>query len=408
MKNQKKHSGRCAAVCTLLFVLLSAAIFCRVPASAEELTNDLIREKEASVAAVKEERQQIQNSISDIKKVKESLEASKSDLTSYVQEMDANLNQLQANIDSLNQQIEDKETQIGETMQELEEATARQQEQYAVMKKRVRFIYEKGDTVYLELLMKAGSFGDFLNKSAYIQKLSEYDQRVLTEYTQQAQLVALTKQQLEEEQAALDDAKAAVEAEQASVEELISEKEVQISALSADISTQEASLAEYQASLNQRDSEIAALEKAIQEEKNRLASENQIHYGGGGFVWPAPSYTYISSEFGYRIHPIYGTNIFHSGLDMAAPSGSPILAAADGQVVAASYESSMGNYVMIDHGDGLYTIYMHASALYCSKGQSVTAGTKIAAVGSTGNSTGPHLHFSVRLNGSYVSPWNYL
>ena len=93
---------------------------------------------------------------------------------------------------------------------------------------------------------------------------------------------------------------------------------------------------------------------------------------------------------------------------MAAPSGSPILAAADGKVVAASYEATMGNYVMIDHGDGLYTIYMHASALYVSTGQEVSAGTQIAAVGSTGSSTGPHLHFSVRLNGQYVNPHNYL
>ena len=93
---------------------------------------------------------------------------------------------------------------------------------------------------------------------------------------------------------------------------------------------------------------------------------------------------------------------------MAAPSGSPILAAYDGEVVAAAYNGSMGNYVMLDHGDGLYTIYMHASALYVSKGQTVARGEKIAAVGSTGRSTGPHLHFSVRLNGSYVSPWNYL
>ena len=93
---------------------------------------------------------------------------------------------------------------------------------------------------------------------------------------------------------------------------------------------------------------------------------------------------------------------------MAAPSGSSILAAADGTVVAATYNATMGNYVMIDHGNGLYTIYMHASALYVSSGQSVSAGSTIAAVGSTGRSTGAHLHFSVRQNGSYVSPWNYL
>lgn len=126
------------------------------------------------------------------------------------------------------------------------------------------------------------------------------------------------------------------------------------------------------------------------------------------FTWPAPSYTRISDEYGNRQHPILGIQQFHNGLDMAAPGGSAILAAYDGKVVAATYSNSMGNYIMIDHGDSLYTIYMHASALYVSKGAEVSKGDKIAAVGSTGRSTGNHLHFSVRLNGNYVNPWNYL
>ncbi len=126
------------------------------------------------------------------------------------------------------------------------------------------------------------------------------------------------------------------------------------------------------------------------------------------FTWPAPNYTRISDDYGYRMHPILGVQQFHNGVDMAAPSGSPILAAYDGEVVAASYSSSMGNYIMINHGDSLYSIYMHASALYVSKGDVVSKGQKIAAVGSTGRSTGPHLHFGVRLNGEYVSPWTYL
>ena len=126
------------------------------------------------------------------------------------------------------------------------------------------------------------------------------------------------------------------------------------------------------------------------------------------FAFPAPSYTKISDDYGNRIHPTLGVEKFHNGIDLAAPNGSPILAAYDGEVVAAAYSSSMGNYVMIDHGDSLYTIYMHASALYVSKGELVTKGQQIAAVGSTGRSTGPHLHFGVRKNGGYVSPWGYL
>ena len=143
-------------------------------------------------------------------------------------------------------------------------------------------------------------------------------------------------------------------------------------------------------------------------EKAQLAAENRKTYDGGMFAWPCPSYTRVSSDYGTRIHPILHIERFHNGIDLAAPGGSPILAAYSGRVVAAAYSSSMGNYVMIDHGSGLYTIYMHASALSVSAGQEVQKGQQIGAVGSTGRSTGNHLHFSVRLNGSYVSPWNYL
>ena len=120
------------------------------------------------------------------------------------------------------------------------------------------------------------------------------------------------------------------------------------------------------------------------------------------------SYKYVSSKFGYRIHPVYGTQKFHSGVDLAAPAGTAIYAAASGVVAGAGYNSSMGNYVMINHGSGLYTVYMHASALYVSEGDVVSAGQTIAAVGSTGVSTGNHLHFSVRLNGNYVDPNDYI
>jgi murein DD-endopeptidase MepM/ murein hydrolase activator NlpD len=126
------------------------------------------------------------------------------------------------------------------------------------------------------------------------------------------------------------------------------------------------------------------------------------------FTWPCPNYTRISDNYGMRMHPTLGVQKMHNGIDLAAPSGSAILAAYNGTVVAADYNSTMGNYIMINHGGGLYTIYMHCSSLGVSKGQDVKAGTRIGAVGSTGRSTGPHLHFGVRLNGAYVSPWNYL
>jgi len=215
---------------------------------------------------------------------------------------------------------------------------------------------------------------------------------------------------LEEEQEVLQQAKAEVEKEEAGLETLISQKEQQITAFQGDISNKEAALKEYEADIAAQNSTIAALEAAAAAERKQLEELNKpkVTYDGGMFQLPLTSYKRISDEYGYRMHPTLGVQKFHNGVDFAAPSGTPILAAYGGTVVGAAYNSSMGNYVMINHGDGLYTIYMHASALYVSQGQTVSKGEQIAAVGSTGRSTGPHLHFSVRVNGEYVNPWNYL
>ena len=377
-------------------------------AYASELTNSVIQEKEQEIDKAKQEKTQLQNSLTDVKKLKEELEKSKEDLAEYVQELDANLSEIQEKINELNEMITEKETEIKEKTAELEEAQKVQQEQYEAMKTRIKFMYERGDTIYMELLFNATSFGDMLNKADYIQMLSEYDRQLLDEYVEQANYVALCKESLEEEKEVLDEAKADVEQEEASLNELIDAKESEMYQVSSDIQSKEQAIQEYEADIAEQNETIKALEAVVAEERKKLAEEQGRKYDGGVFAWPAPSYTRISDDYGNRIHPILGTQQFHNGIDMAAPGGSAILAAYDGTVVAAAYSSSMGNYVMIDHGDSLYTIYMHASALYVSKGQEVSRGDKIAAVGSTGRSTGNHLHFSVRLNGSYVNPWNYL
>ncbi len=385
-------------MCALLFGICAASP--PLGAGAAELTNDSIRQKEASIEQSKKERRQIESNISDLKSIKKDLESSKQNLQQYVTNLDAQVTSMQGKIDDLNQKISTKKTEISEKEKELAQAEKQRDDQYEVMKKRIKFIYERGNGYYLEILIKSGSFSDMLNRATYVSMLSDYDQKQLEELAQKAKEVSLAKQDLEEEKKTLDAAEQSVRSEQSSMQSLIADKKTQIDSLSSEITTKEESIRQYEAEKAEQDSTA--------DEKARLAEQNARHFAGGVFTWPCPSYSYISSEFGYRIHPIYGYQRFHSGLDMAAPSGSPILAAADGKVVAASYEATMGNYVMIDHGDGLYTVYMHASALYVSTGQEVSAGTQIAAVGSTGSSTGPHLHFSVRLNGQYVNPHNYL
>lgn len=397
-------------ICLFLCVVLVLGIFAKPALStyASELTNSVIKEKEQEIDKAKEEKKQLQSNLMDVKKLKEQLEKSKADLTAYVQELDADLTAIQEKINELNDLITEKEKEIEDKTAELEEAQRVQQEQYEAMKTRIKFMYERGDTIYMELLFSSSSFGDMLNKADYIQMLSEYDRNLLDQYVAQANYVSLCKESLEEEKDVLDEAKAAVEKEEASLNELIDAKESEMYQMSSDIQSKEQAIKEYEADIAEQNETIKALEAIVAEERKKLAAEQGRKYDGGVFAWPAPSYTRISDDYGNRTHPILGTQQFHNGIDMAAPGGSPILAAYDGTVVAAAYSNSMGNYIMIDHGDSLYTIYMHASALYVSKGQEVSRGDKIAAVGTTGRSTGNHLHFSVRLNGSYVSPWSYL
>lgn len=389
-------------------LILGTALKYQSTALASELTNDSIKQKEAEINKAKEEKKALQSGLTNVKEIKKQLEQSKADLADYVEELDANLVEIQAKIEDLKTQISDKEEEIVQKTEELEEAVSVQQAQYEAMKSRIKFMYEKGDNLSLELIFTSESFGEMLNKAEYIEMLSAYDRKMLDEYVAHAEYVALCKEDLEEEKEVLDEAKAAVEAEEASLNELISTKEQEIYQVTSDIQGKEAAIKEYEADIAMQNDAIKALEAAVAEERKKLAEEQGRKYDGGVFTWPAPSYTRISDDYGNRIHPTLGIQKFHNGVDMAAPGGSPILAAYDGKVVAADYNSSMGNYIMIDHGDSLYTIYMHASALYVSKGTEVSKGSKIAAVGTTGRSTGNHLHFSVRLNGNYVNPWSYL
>ncbi|MDE6213817.1 MAG: peptidoglycan DD-metalloendopeptidase family protein, partial [Lachnospiraceae bacterium] len=378
--------------------------------SVQAVTSDSIREKEREIEKAKEQVSGLKSNLTDVEKLKKELEQSKSDLTAYVQRLDGQLADIQEKISQYNTMITEKEEEIEETTQDLAEAVELQEQQYAAMKKRIQFMYERSDSFYLETLFGSNSIAGIVNRADYIEALSRYDREKLDEYVETRKYVELCKEELEVEKQLLDEAKEAVEQEEANVSTMIGEKEAQILSVSTDISNKEAAIKEYEDMIAQENAEIAALEKAVAEEKARLEAENAQAriYNGGMFAWPCPSYKRISDEYGNRMHPTLGVEKFHNGLDMAASSGSSILAAYDGDVVAADYSASMGNYIMINHGSGLYTIYMHCSALYVSKGQTVSKGQNIAAVGSTGRSTGPHLHFGVRLNGNYVSPWNYL
>ena len=408
MKTDVQNRLKRIAILSLGLVVVISCAAPGIPAQA--VTSESIREKEREIEKAKEQVSGLKSNLTDVERLKKELEQSKNDLTAYVERLDSQLADIQEKIEQYNTMITEKEQEIEETTQDLELAVVQQEEQYAAMKKSIQFMYERSDSFYLETLFGSDSISGIVNRADYIEALSRYDREKLDEYVETRKYVELCKEELEAEKTVLNEVREAVKQEEININSLIGEKEAQIVAVSGDIANKEASIKEYESMIAQENAEIAALEKAVAEEKARLEAENAQAriYNGGMFAWPCPGYKRISDEYGNRMHPTLGVEKFHNGLDMAASSGTPILAAYDGDVVAAAYSSSMGNYIMINHGSGLYTIYMHCSALYVSKGQSVSKGQNIAAVGSTGRSTGPHLHFSVRLNGNYVSPWNYL
>lgn len=390
------------AVCIMLAVVFDEPIAVSATSELEES----IREKQEQIAQAQEERKQLQSDLKDVQAIVAELEKSKDSLADYVEELDGQLISAQAKIQELKDLISAKEAEIEETKLELEAAILVEETQYEEMKARIRLMYERGNTLYLEMILGASSFSDLLNKAEYVEAISSYDRQKLEEYQLNRQLIEVCKAELEEEEALLQEAKAVVEQEQANLEVLISTKEQEIVRYETDINNKEEAIRQYEEEIEAENALIAALEAQVAAEMQQL--NGGPVYDGGMFKWPAPSYTRISDEFGWRIHPTLGVRKFHNGIDMAAPGGSPILAAYGGVVVASAYNGTMGNYVMINHGGGLYTIYMHASALYVSEGQTVSMGDRIAAVGTTGRSTGNHLHFGVRLNGEYVNPNSYL
>ncbi len=409
---KKKKWIVCLTACTLLYVGMLNGMW-KQTASAltmSSITSDSIKEKEKQIDQAQKERKELQSSLSNLKELKKELEAQRTDLKKYVAQLDSNLEKIEQNIEELRRKISQKEAEIEETEEELAQALEKEESQREAMVARARMAYEAGDPQVLDLLLQSESFGDFLNKADYVERITAYDRQRWQEYKTVREYVELCKMQLEVEKEILDEAKAGVEEEQRNLEELIAQKTQDILAYETDINNKEKAIREYEEEIKAQEEEIAALELLIAEEKKKILAESGIvlTYDGGQFKFPVAKYTRVSDDYGNRIHPTLHVPQFHTGVDLASPKGTAIYAAYDGKVAAATYSSTMGNYVMIDHGSGLYTIYMHASALYVKKDDIVVRGETIAAVGSTGRSTGPHLHFSVRLNGSYVSPWNYI
>lgn len=389
-----------------------------------------------SIQDEKDKQEEMQSELNDMQAALEELESLKNDTEAYITQLDVELAEVSGRVVDLNNQASEKQAEIDETNGMLAQQEADMASQYEAMKMRIRFMYENGDSDYIDMILGSSSIGDMLNKAEYITQITEYDRSMLDKMRVTLESIEQTKENLEQEQNELTELLNAAQTEQANVEMLVQAKQEQllstqakIDSASSDIQNKETELAE-QASLIAEMEEIERRRAEEAERRRREEAERQaalqngnnannsggsagapvIKYDGGKFTWPVPGVYRITSDYGYRGDPfgVSSNSEFHKGIDIGAPAGTPIVSTYDGEVAWAYYSNSAGNWVGIDHGDGIYSVYMHMSYSVVSEGQYVKAGQVIGYVGTTGNSTGNHLHFAIRKNGSYVNPHDYV
>ncbi|QMV41637.1 murein hydrolase activator EnvC family protein [Cohnella cholangitidis] len=353
----------------------------------------------------------------DLKKLKQDMERAAhnqryaentvKDLTGKQEATKGDIEKLLSRIDTVQKRLENTQKKIAEaeeklylTGEELQEAIKQRDNRTELMDSRVRMAYTAGPVSYLDVLLSSTSFSDFLDRFDAVESIASQDRNIVDEKKKYTDEVAEMKVQREEELKEIKKLYEEMEVHMQQLEQDEKDKEVLISKLSKEIEEMEEISEESEKQLT----ELAKQASALEAKKNRIKN----YYKGGKLGMPLKSDYRLSSPFGYRIHPITGKKKLHAGMDMAAPKGTPIYAAETGVVTVAQSWSGYGNCVIIDHGGGLWTLYGHMSAILVKKGETVKRGEKIGLVGSTGQSTGNHLHFEVRKNAEPVNPAPYL
>jgi len=356
---------------------------------------------DASVDKAREDAKEAKKNKKAAQEILEELETAKDSIEDYIVQLDIELTKIQVEISRLERSQKELEKSIKATQKDLELAKGAQDEQYEAMKQRIQMVYESGNKGYLDVLLTATSMTDMINKTEYVSQVSFYDYNVLKRLKKAKEQVANMKQKLDKDLETNAALQKDVNDQKATMEALVQEKSLQVQEYEESIKAQESEVEKYAAAQAEAEAIIAAAEAAA-------SSSATSTYTGGVFTWPAPGNTRITSYFGGREAPTAGASSNHKGIDIACNTGDPIVAAAAGTVIVSTYNYAEGNYICIDHGGGVVTVYMHNSALLVSVGEAVVAGQQIAQAGSTGYSTGPHLHFGVRVDGTYVDPLSYL
>lgn len=379
-----------------------------------------------------EKKEDVKSKIEEQNQKLEYVQGEISDAVKEIEEIDDKIKDCESQIEDLKTKLAESKKNMDEVTEKYNKVKAEYDKNEKLFQERMVALYEAGDTTYLDLLLTSGSITDFISNYYLVSQLAECDTEVLSEMENTKKEIEDDKKDLESKKAEIDKTKSEIAKKNEQLKSEKSTKQTKVDSLTTEekniqsqIDAYDAEMEKIAAAERKAAAEEAARRKKAEEDAKKNASSNNSNNtvnGGtsgstngtststGKMTWPIPGYRTLTSSFGYRIHPIYGTYKLHSGIDVGAPRGAKFVAADNGTVLIASYgyNGGYGNYVVISHGNGITTRYGHGTTILVSAGQKVTKGTPVLTVGSTGASTGPHAHFEVRVNGVAVNPMNYL
>lgn len=396
-----------------LIVVMVVTVFALQPTGGEAASLSQIKKQ---IEAAKQEMRdaearaaQAEREAANAEHQKEDIATKKADVKNSIMTLMAELDNVVINKTKMQAQVEAKEEEVLQTGLELEKAEERVAKRDELLQSRMRLMYTNGFVSYMDVLLSATSFTDFIDRFDALQSILSQDRDILEEHKKDQELVELKKVEVEKALAEHKELYAKLELYQTHLVKKEEEKERMIASYNNDIKQLDSELEQLEDISKEQEELLIALAAKVSKlnaEKNRI----QNPYSGGKLGMPIKDSYRVTSNFGTRIHPITGKRHTHTGIDFAAPQGTDIYAAEDGVVIVAQSWSGYGNCIIIDHGNGLWTLYGHIrnGGIKVDKGETVKKGQKIAEVGSTGNSTGPHLHFEVRKNETPVNPSSYL
>ena len=372
-------------------VLSAFTVSCMMPVAFAN-NGDAIADLQDRMEAIELDKIELQGKYDDLKK-------EQNELTAQLRKINANLHNAQTAVNNLDTEIDGIEDQIAFTEMEIANKQRDYDGRLALFNRRLKEMYQYGEMNYISVLLQSSSLSEFLTRFEYLKYIANNDQKLLDE-------IQVLQVALDEQHASLTDMKANLEVkkqtQEAKAKELSTasaEQQKVVKAINADVNATWAMLEEMEAESKALESEIQRLMAANGDSSATAPSK---------YVWPCPSSKKITSKYGYRIHPIQKVRKLHTGIDIGAQKGKDVVASASGKVIMAKYYGGYGNCIIVDHGGGVSTLYAHLSAYSVKVGDTVASGQTIGKIGSTGNSTGPHLHFEVRINGSTVDPQNYV